>query len=374
MLVLVEFARLCWTMNTKKSIVISSVVAAIVAIALIVSSVYIPALAIGPSQNGTLSVMLTDPPTVPTGVTALYINYNNVQVHISNAGNNSGWTTLSGSGQLNLMSMIDVSQTIATSNINSGTFNAIRFNITSAAVTYNGQNYSADLVYQEHVLTIPVAGGIQVSAATTSAALIDLTPTVLLLGTPQSPVFAMIPSARGYMVPTQSVPAEAHHIGQRHNLSQDSWWSVVSSESSFGVTSVTLTPGSLSVIVQNQGNASVVFRLAALTTGTSVSGGWQSRLSTSDVFVVDPNETLAVLSGSTRTQMYQEIAAGGYLLAPGQSATFTYSGSIVIGQQLFDLGGQIQTQLVLPGQNYVVSLTGNGIVAQAGTTAASSIG
>src|SRR5487761_1483929 len=174
MLVLVEFARLCWTMNTKKSIVISSVVAAIVAIALIVSSVYIPALAIGPSQNGTLSVMLTDPPTVPTGVTALYINYNNVQVHISNAGNNSGWTTLSGSGQLNLMSMIDVSQTIATSNINSGTFNAIRFNITSAAVTYNGQNYSADLVYQEHVLTIPVAGGIQVSAAMTGDRMDDI--------------------------------------------------------------------------------------------------------------------------------------------------------------------------------------------------------
>lgn len=374
MLVLVEFTGLCRAMNTKKSVAISGVVAALVAIALIASSVYIPAIGIGPSKSGTLSVMLTDPPTVPTGVTALYINYNNVQVHVSNAGNQSGWTTLTGSGQLNLMSMVDVSQTIATANINTGTFNAIRFNITSATVTYNGQNYTADLVYQEHVLTIPISGGIQVSEAKTSAALIDLTPTVLLLGTPQNPVFAMIPAARGYLVPTQSVPAEAHHIGQRHNLASDSWWSVVSRESAFGVTSTTLTPSSLSITVENSGNASVVFRLAAATTGTSVSGGWQSRLSTSDVFVVEPNETLAVLSGSTRTQMYQEIAAGGYLLAPGQSATFTYSGSIVIGQQLFDLGGQIQTQLVLPGQNYVVSLTGNGMVAQAGTTAASSIG
>ncbi|MGI0079318.1 MAG: DUF4382 domain-containing protein [Nitrososphaerales archaeon] len=360
-------------MNTKQSVAISGVVAAIVAIALIVSSAYIPAIGIGP-QSGTLSVMLTDPPTVPTGVTALYINYNNVQVHVSDAGNQSGWTALSGSGQLNLMSLVDVSQTIATANINSGTFNAIRFNITSATVTYNGQNYTADLVYQEHVLTIPISGGIKVSEAETSTALIDLTPTVLLLGTPQNPVFAMIPAARGYVVPTQSVPAEAHHIGQRHNLAADSWWSVALRESAFGVTSVATTPTSLSITVENSGNASVVFRLSAVTTGTSVSGGWQSRLSTSDVFVVEPNETLAVLGGSTRTQMYQEIAAGGYLLAPGQSATFTYSGPIVIGQQLVDLGGQIQTQFVIPGQNYVVSLTGNGMVAQAGTTAVSSIG
>ncbi len=360
-------------MNTKKSVAISGVIAAIVAVALIASSIYIPAIGIG-GNSGTLSVMLTDPPTVPTGVTALYINYNNVQVHIADAGNNSGWTTLSGSGQLNLMSMVDVSQTIASSNINSGIFNAIRFNITSASVTYNGVNYSADLVYQEHVLAIPVKGGIQVTAAKTSAALIDLTPTVLLLGTPQNPTFALIPSARGYVVPTQEIPAEAHHIGQRQNLNQDSWWAVVQKESAFGVTSVTMTPSSLSITVQNQGNASMVFRLAATTTGTSTSGGWQSRLSTSDVFVVEPNETLAVLNGSTRAQMYQEIAAGGYLLAPGQSATFTYSGPIVIGQQLVDLGSQIQTQLVIPGQNYVVSLTGNGLVAQAGTTASSSIG
>ena len=353
-------------MQAKRTVAISGVIAALVAITLIVSSVYIPAIAIGPSQNGTLSVMLTDPPTVPTGVTALYINYSDVQVHISNAGNESGWTTLSGSGQLNLMSLVNVSQTIATANIKSGTFNAIRFNITSASVTYNGQNYTADLVYKENILTVPIMGGIQVGAASTSAALIDLTPTVFLLGTPQNPSFALMPAARGYVVPSQSIPAESHHIGERHYLGQDSWWTAVSSETQFGVTSISLTPNSFSITVENQGNTSVVYHLAAITSGTSVSGGWQSRLSTSDVFVVEPNETLSVLSGSTSTQMYQEIAAGGYLLAPGQSATFTYSGQIVIGQQILDLGGgQIQTQLVIPGQNYVASLAGNGMVAQA---------
>jgi hypothetical protein len=359
-------------MNTKKSIVISSVIAAIVAVTLIVSSVYIPALATAPSQGGTLSVMLTDPPTVPTGVTALYINYSDVQVHISNAGNDSGWKTLSGSGQINLMSLINVSQTIATGNIDSGTFNAIRFNVTSAEVTYNGQNYPAELVYSENILTIPIRGGIQVSAAETSTALIDLSPTVLLLGSPQNPAFALLPNGSAFVIPTQSIPAEAHHIGDRHILGNDSWWMVLQRDSKFGITSVALTPNSLSITVENQGSASVLFRLAAVTSGTSLSGGWQSRLSTSDVFVVEPNQTLSVLSGSTRGQMYQEIVAGGYLLAPGQTVTFTYSGSIVVGQQLLDLGHQIQTQLIIPGQNYQVALVGNGLASQAGTVAASS--
>lgn len=360
-------------MNTKRTIVMSSVIAAIVAITLIVSSTFIPALGINgaSAKSGTLSVMLTDPPTVPTGVTALYINYSNVQVHVSNAGNNSGWTTLSGSGELNLMSLVNVSETIASANINSGVFNAIRFNIMSAAVTYNGRNYTADLIYQENVLTVPIKGGIQVSAAKTSAALIDLSPTVILLGTPQDPAFAMLPHASSFVIPTQSIPAQAHRLGDRNLLGKDRWWNKEqkSSQSAFGVTNVVLAPNYMSITVKNQGNASVVFRLGAVTSGTSIPGGWQSKLSTSDIFVVEPNQTLALLSGSARFQMYQEIEAGGYLLAPGQSVTFTYNGPIMIGQQLIDLGHQITTQQINVGQNYQVDLTGNGLVSQAGTTA-----
>jgi hypothetical protein len=360
-------------MNAKRrSIVISSTIAAIVAITLIVSSIYIPTIAVNNTKSGTLSVMLTDPPTVPQGVTALYVNYSQVQVHVSDAGNQSGWTTLSGSGELNLMSLVNVSQTIATTSINAGIFNAIRFNITSAAVTYNGVNYTADMVYQENTITVPIRGGINVTAAETSTALIDLSPTVILLGTPQSPTFALLPSARAFVVPTQSIPAEAHHIGERTLLSRwsgSSWWNSCQQQYGFGVTSVTLSPNSLSITVENQGKGSVVFNLAAVTSGTSISGGWQSKLSTSDIFVVEPNQTLALLSGSTKGAMYQEIIGGGYLFAPGQSATFTYSGQIVIGQQLQDLGRQVTTQLVMLGQNYQVDLVGSGLVSQAGTVA-----
>ena len=125
---------------------------------------------------------MTDPPTVPDGVTSVFIDYSNLAIHVSSAGNNTGWHVLGVGGQVDLMSVINSTQTIAKANISSGDFNALAFNVTSAIVTFNGVNYSADLVYQDHVLFVPIVGGINIIDGQASAAVIDLTPTVLLLG------------------------------------------------------------------------------------------------------------------------------------------------------------------------------------------------
>ena len=145
------------------------------------------------SGTGTLAVLLTDPPTVPNGTTAVYVTYSGLAVHISGAANNSGWHVLNAQGQINLMSIINVSQTIASADIQSGVFDRLAFNITSATVTFSDKNYSAYLIYQDHTLVVPIVGGITITNGQTSAAVIDLTPTVLLLGDPSSPAFAFIP-------------------------------------------------------------------------------------------------------------------------------------------------------------------------------------
>jgi Domain of unknown function (DUF4382) len=353
-------------MNTKKKVLTSGTIAALVAIALIVAVTYIPA--IGYSQSGTLSVMLTDPPTVPTGVTALAMTYNNVQVHVSNAGNQSGWINVGGSGTINLMSVVNFSQTIATAKIHEGTFNALRFNITSVSVTYNGQTYAADLVYGHTAFFVRIPGGISVAAAQSSTALVDLSPQVLLLGTPQSPIFAFLPSGRAFVVPSQQVPAESHSVGYRMSLSAAAWWASFEAGTKFGVTSSQLTPNSFSLTVQNQGNASALFRLAAVTSQTSLSGGPMPLLSESEIFVVEPNATLVAITSGTSAQVYQEISAGGYLLLPGQSVTFTYSGQVQLG--ILNFGG-FPTQQIVVGQNYHALLYGNDQIAQFGVTAAS---
>ena len=72
-------------------------------------------------------MLLTDPPTVPNGTTAVYVTYSGLAVHIAGAGNNSGWHVLNAQGSIDLMSIINVSQTIASANIQSGRFRRASF-------------------------------------------------------------------------------------------------------------------------------------------------------------------------------------------------------------------------------------------------------
>src|SRR5579862_2303670 len=138
-------------MSSKNKALVSGAIAAVIAIALIsglvlttgllpksttlVSSTTTSGGSTQRSGSGTWSVLMTDPPTVPDGTTAVYINYSDVQVHVSQDGNNSGWTDLQSSGTINLMSILNSTQTIAAANITSGVFNGLRFNVTGAVVT-----------------------------------------------------------------------------------------------------------------------------------------------------------------------------------------------------------------------------------------------
>src|SRR5271157_1694401 len=104
-------------MNSKKSALLSGTIAALIAIAVIATASSLGALRTtgspsstvqlqgattqqvgatsgGSSKTGTLAVLMTDPPTVPSGVTAVYITYANLAIHFRDAGNDSGWHIL----------------------------------------------------------------------------------------------------------------------------------------------------------------------------------------------------------------------------------------------------------------------------------------
>ena len=363
----------------------SALIAAIAAVALISATILSPGL-LGTSPtaqagSGTLAVLLTDPPTVPNGVSAVYATYNDLQVHVSDAGNQSGWYDLHSSGQIDLMSIVNVSQTIASSNVPSGMYNLLRFNITSVVVTYQGTNYTALLLengQNASSLTVRIAGGLGVSSQQSSAAVVDLTPTVLLLGNTTNPTFAFIPTARAYTIPSNSVSRVDMHIGHRLDLRGQGWWNQIEGSGHFQITTASLSSNSLSITVTNTGNTSIVFRLAAVTSTASKSGGDASVASSSAFFVVEPNQSLVTISAGSRIQIAQTIAAGGYLLAPKSSATFTYSGPIVIGSLAIQGQGQdngfnlhLTTQSVIPGDRYVVSLSGTQLIAQSSVVASS---
>ena len=325
--------------------------------------------------GGTLAVLMTDPPTVPNGTSAVYVEYSDLAIHLSGAGNSSGWYHIDSQGQIDLMGIINVTQTIASTNIQSGTFNAMEFNVSSAIVTYNGMNYTADLVYQEHMLYVPIVGGITVSNGQTSAAVLDLTPTVLLLGTPASPSFAFIPAARAFTIPAQSIPIHSLHVGDREDVHAQAWFQNIVQNNKFEISAEKLTPNSLSVTVTNTGSSSMMFRMAAVSSLANFQVGERisnlvALASISQIFVVEPNATLVPLSVSSRQQMGQMILGGGYLLPPQASVTFNFAGVVQTG--MFLHGDQQSTQAVQAGGRYVVSVIANGFLAESMVVAQSS--
>jgi Domain of unknown function (DUF4382) len=369
-------------MSSRSSVFISGAIAAIIAIVLIGGVLATGILntktttTLSPSTStsgsGTLAVLLTDPPTVPNGTRAVYVTYNYLAVHVAEDGNNSGWHILNARGTIDLMSIINVSQTIASANIQSGVFDKLAFNITSATVTFLGSNYSAYLVYKEHTLFVSVVGGITVTNGQISAAVIDLTPTVLLLGDPSSPTFAFIPAARGYTVPAQSIPqTQLQLIGQTGSINNQSWYQY--DQPRFEITNVTLTPTLLTITVANTGNVPLEFTLAAVTPLAYLAEGVAPTLpsvaSVSEFFVVYPNTSLVPLTSGDHNSITDTISDGGYSLPAHASVTFKYTGTITIGIVQGVTSQPVHP--IIPDVRYVISISSSDKLRQAEVRATS---
>jgi hypothetical protein len=326
----------------------------------------------GAAGSGTLALLMTDPPTVPNGTSAVYISYSDMAIHLSSAGNDTGWHLLDVKGQIDLMTLINASQTIASVNVQNGIFNALEFNITSATVTFENLNYSAYLVYQHHTLFVPISGGISIINGQTSAAVIDLTPTVLLLGDPSQPAFAFIPAARGYTIPAQAITSI--RVGETVDLRNQTTFR--NNQPHFEITGTYLTPTSLSITVTNTGNVSLDFTLAAVTstvasaavtaTGVKV---LPSIASISEFFVVHSNTTLGPIGTTNDVAVAQMLSGAGYRLPPAASVTFKYTGLLAIGA----LSGTSSTHQIIPGNRYLISITSSDKLAQTIATAQQSV-
>jgi hypothetical protein len=358
-------------------------------------------------NQGQLDVLLTDPPSVPNGVTAIYVTYGSVAVHVSGAGNQSGWTSVDTTGTINLMGLVNVSTTIAAVKVTSGVYNALRFNITSADVTYNGKNYTAFVPRAE--LTVAIPGGIKVSAANTSAAVIDMYPTVVNIGSESTPEFIVDTTASCFGVPPSAVTKGMGQWGFRMPLNKTSWWTNSTEQytSAIQVTDATLNSSYFSVTVKNTGSEDVNLSTVSvmpvgsecaypLTASTTTSSSPTSPTSTthnrydhgqyrmplcftgSAFFAVLSNGTLKSASGwrlggitpqfmlgSEPTNIFADM---GYKLATGQSVTLTFSGSIAFGfsfQGPTPLGTPPGTTAgVVSGDQYDITVVGQQALAQ----------
>jgi hypothetical protein len=366
-------------MSSKKNIILSGAAALVVAASILGVSIF-SGVSLLPNTNttsnrapGTLSVLLTDPPHVPLGVTKVYIAYSNLQVH-SEAGNQSGWTLLKSSGSIELLGTVNVGQTITSVKIAAGEYNLLRFNISSAQVTFNGKNYTAFV--PTSALTVPIVGGIQVNASKPSATIINIQPTVYNIGSASNPEFIIKHWAKAFPVPYSEVTAEEEHEGTKVSLIGKAWWTDVQERytSNAQITSATLTPSSLSVTVKNTGNQTTKLRLVVVTPlVTPLMGAEHDRppavLSGSAIFIVLPNETLVPMQkyilaahqqGTEVGDIVTALTSGGYNLTVGASGTLGYKGTITLGFNVPVVVQPLQTgQSIVPGQQYLVSVLGD---------------
>jgi len=323
------------------------------------------------SQQGTLSILLTDPPTIPAGVTKVYITYANLAVHVSGMANNSGWTTVQASGSIELLGTVNVSKTISSVKIEAGTYNLIRFNVTAAAVTYYGQNYSAFVQTTE--LTMPIVGGVGVTSSTPCATIIDFSPTVINTGTQSSPEFILTSVASAYPVPSSAVTVQQEQTGSQMNLNSMSWWQAIASQTTahLSIGSASLNSTYLNLKVTNTGGSSSVLHLVTITPVLNASaagsqGVLPTALGQAAIFVVLGNGTLVQVQVFMNTMMGSASASAisaslfsqlGLKLLPGATASLTHShGTILLGFT----GMAIETPVgvILKGHQYLVTVIG----------------
>ncbi len=90
----------------------------------------------------TLKLSVMDPPPEPyaQSIQAIYITFTKVEIHVANAGNTSGWHTINEGSTVNLLSVLNVSKLLGSSNLPSGKYTEIRFFASEAIVKINGSN------------------------------------------------------------------------------------------------------------------------------------------------------------------------------------------------------------------------------------------
>lgn len=397
-------------MSLRRQSVVAAVAGLLVAVAIIGGLSYMqPSWSSPPNQvqsgsPGSLSVAVTDPPNAPPGVTAAYLSYSDVQVHISNAGNGSGWYMVASYGTLQLFNLVNISQTIGTVKVPSGNYNMVKFNVTSATITFNGKNYTAFVPSGE--FKVSLTSDVSVNSTTASGILLDLTPTITNIGSASLPEFIISPAVHAFAFPNGQVRANETKVGDRVSLGNMPWFGEDQhgnqSAGAVKVTAVSLSASSLAITITNVSNESVTLRTLLL--GPNVTEYGDSGYSRM-VFIIGHNGTLSPLSvlataasnsnrgsgdnttSDSNSTNYVPDSSGdsnssetvpiGYTLSANASVTFTYNGPISFSafpdcssDQHVCASPVAQTPSgVVSGQQYVIAVVGEGMVVSASVVA-----
>ncbi len=315
--------------------------------------------------TGTLAAQITDPPNVPDGVTHVYISYSGVQVHAAGVANNSGWYTIANSGTVDLMSVVNVSMTLGSSVVSVGLFTVAKFDISSAWITYFGQNDSA--VVPLNQITVPISnGGVYVTPDGSAGFLIVISPTVVPYQNGTQTGFVLVPAATSLPISAQIWHTNLENAGSTIDVNSSDWLhsSDQSKVENVTIEHASLTPSSLELTVMNTGNVNTTLTsISILEAGAVGTGsvGAPGHIPQSDypftvaVFQILSNGT--VIQPSHSHDYEASDGYSGLVLQTGQSVNLSYQGTIITLPVEDSTGSMSSLVQIAQGMPYLIKVT-----------------
>jgi len=221
-------------MSTGTKTIRYAAIAVVLAAVIVVSSTYYvsppttSAPSSGSSANSLVSgqsvlvVQLTDPPQVPVGTTSLNLTYSAVSLLVTEPVSNGQVTVssvsvmpLGGSATVGLLNLQNVSQTIASATLPTGSaIYTIGFTVESLATSVNGTAYQVSLATGGTSLSATLVHSVSLNGS--EAVLLELSPVVV--DTPTG--YQLIPSMLGVLKPQSEYRSADQNVGTKDQISQ----------------------------------------------------------------------------------------------------------------------------------------------------------
>jgi len=339
-----------------------------------------------PKSSFSFLVLLTDPPTVPAGTTMLNLTYTDVSLHVTYLNGTAKWLSVNASGTVNLFTLVNMSQTIASTTLPSGsTVDKIQFTISSVQAKVDGTVYPVTVLSNQ--LIISIANSQKLNQ--TLGVLFDFQPTLVQIQARNSTggivnYFVLVPSATATVVTNVSsdhlkvgtiVKLEENDKVKLIRVVQETSRKIVITNASLSVNgNVT----NFSVTFKNDGNTNATISGLTLHGLFNVSStkmqnnqNDEGHNKNNDMEIEHPDTipfkingtSLVPLLGSDDDEHEGIGRVSSLTLQSGQSVTLSFSGVIQLKPEHDEEKERPAPQTIItpiPGETYTIRLMGEG--------------
>ncbi len=285
-------------------------------------------------QSSIVQIGITDPPIVPNGTRALYINYSGVSVHTV-GGTGPEWIVTNSSGTINLLSLINTSEILSGVEIpKNSKIDEVSFKINSAELEINGTLNNIIMPYKN--ITADITSN--VTANSTSEIIIDFSPTVMEIYNGGSANFLMIPNVMAVLGIGQKATIKKLNMLVGRTLTLNGRDHILLRKSRFmRIISVSVqnnTEGNVTISgeIQNVGNRDIVLNNLVMLNKNMTDQYHSFRVA---AFAINASGNLEFINSTIHAEKLlpnqNNSLENRMIIEPGQTFAFHFDGKMVLG-------------------------------------------